>query len=94
MSVKVTLIGAMHCRGTGRNGPYDFCQVKFMTPLENVSKENRQVVAYGCEESTLDLDPGVIHQFKDFAPGESVMLDVSPNPRNMNRNICTGVSAA
>lgn len=94
MAVKVPFIGVMHCKGVGKNGPYDFCQVKYMAQLESVTSEKRTVIAYGAEEQTLDLDPSVIHQFSDFKPGSMVALEVSPNPRNMNRNICTGVSAA
>lgn len=94
MGVKVTFVGAMHCRGTGKNGAYDFCQVKYMAPLESVQKENRQVIAYGAEEATLDLDPSKIHDFKDIKPGAYVTLEVQPNPRNMNRNICTGIVPA
>lgn len=94
MSIKVTYIGAMHCKGNGKNGAYDFCQVKYMAPLEHVTKENRQVVAYGCEEATLDLARDAIHQFKDLKPGEYISLDVGPNPNNLNRNICTGIARA
>jgi len=94
MAIEVTYLGAMHAKGQGKNGPYDFCQVKYMTDLENVSKENRKVIAYGAEESTLDLDPSVIHEFSKLAPGQRVALEVGPNPKNLNRNLCTGVKPA
>ena len=93
MSIEVTYLGAMHCKGVGKNGAYDFCQVKYMADLESVSKENRQVVAYGAEESTLDLDPSKIHDFSKFTPGQRVLLEVGPNPKNLNRNLCTGAAA-
>lgn len=90
-AIQVTYLGAMHCKGNGKNGPYDFCQIKYATALEPVQSEKRTVVAYGWEESTLDLDVSSIHQFANLKPGSDVVIEVGPNPRNMNRNICTGV---
>jgi len=89
--MKVTYMGVMHARGNGKKGPYDFCQLKVCVPMRNVSNENRQVVAYGGEEQSIDLDPHVIHQFKDFAMGDQVDVEIGPNPANFQRNICTGL---
>lgn len=94
MGIQVTWLGAMHAKGQGKNGAYDFCQVKYMTDLEPVQKENRTVIAYGAEESTVDLEPSAIHQFDKLTPGQRVILEVGPNPKNLNRNLCTGVKPA
>ena len=94
MGIKVTFLGAMHAKGNGKKGPYDFCQVKYMAPMQSVQNENRSVVAYGCEEATVDLDPSALSQFKDIQPGSRVDLEVGPNPNNLQRNICTGVVKA
>lgn len=94
MATTVTYLGAIHARGTGRSGqPYDFAQVKISLPIRNVANENRSVIAYGSEEQTIDLDPTVIDQFSGLESGSQVQLEIGPNPRNLQRNICTGVVA-
>lgn len=94
MGIKVIYLGAMHAKGTSKKGAYDFCQVKYASPLKSVTAENRTVVAFGSEEATVDLDPSVINQFAEFRTGDYVVLEVGPNPTNLQRNICTGVSVS
>lgn len=92
-SMTVTYLGAIHARGTGRTGnSYDFAQVKVAAPIRNVANDTRQVVAYGSEEQTIDLDPACLDQFAGLESGSQVELLICPNPRNIQRNICTGVA--
>lgn len=91
--VKVQYIGAFHAAGEGKNGQYDFAQVRYVQPTQNVSNERRKVVAHGGEERTIDLDPSALHEFQDIEIGQHVELKVGPNPRNLRSNICTGVQS-
>lgn len=89
--MKVHFIGVVHAKGTGKNGPYDFSSIRYAVPLETVMKETRQVHGYGCEVKDLSLAPESIGQFKDCILGEEIDIQVSPDPRNLSRNICVGL---
>lgn len=89
--MKILLIGVAHVKGTGKNGPYDFCLIRYAVPLETVMTESRQVHGYVCEVKELPLDPHAIGQFKDCIFGEEIDIEVSPNPRNLSRNMCVGL---
>lgn len=89
--VSVQYLGAFHAKGEGKNGHYDFAQVRYVQPSDNVSNEKRKLIAHGGEERTIDLDPSALHEFEGLKIGQQVTLKVGPNPRNLRANICTGV---
>ena len=89
--MKVNFVGVVHAKGKSQKGEYDFSSIRYAVPLETVMKENRQVHGYGCEVKELSLDPQSIGQFKDCILGEEIDIQVSPDPRNLSRNICVGL---
>lgn len=93
-SIDVIFQAAVHMRGLSKKdrSPFDFSEVRYMTPIENVSRENFQLSGYGAEQQALSLaSPELIHKFADVRPGQWVSLHLGPNPRNLQRNLCTGV---
>lgn len=92
---KVMYLGAMHAKGKSKAGSmYDICQVKYAIPIQSVSNDNRTVNGYGNEEQSIDLDPSALPTFGAFKPGQMIELTLGANPKNLQRNICTGAVPA
>jgi hypothetical protein len=92
--MKVLVLNAERAKGVSakNNREYDICTVTYCTPVENVSKENRQVVGYGLRAQELGLDPAVLKQFARHEFPAELDLIIEPDPRNMNRNLVKGIS--
>jgi len=94
--MKVLVLNVERARGvSSKNGrEYDICTLTYCVPVENISKENRQVVGYGLRAQELGLDPAVLPQFSKHTFPAELDLIIEPDPRNMNRNLVKGVRGA
>lgn len=92
--MKVLVLNAQRAKGVSqKNGrEYDICTIEFCSPVENVSKENRQVIGYGMRSQEIGLDPAALKEFANHQYPLELDLKIEPDPRNMNRNICKGVA--
>lgn len=92
--MKVLVLNAQRAKGVSpKNGrDYDICTVQFCVPVENFSRENRQVVGYGMNPQEIALDPAALKDFANHSYPVELDLKIEPDPRNMNRNICKGVA--
>jgi len=93
--MKVLVLNAERAKGVSpkNNREYDICTVTYCIPVENVSRENRQVVGYGLRAQELGLDPSAMSQFSKYEYPIELDLIIEPDPRNMNRNLVKGVNA-
>jgi len=91
--MKVLVLNAQRAKGVSKkNGnDYDICTVQFGIPIENVSREGRQVIGYGINPQEIALDPAALKDFSSYEFPVELDLIIEPDPRNMNRNICKGV---
>jgi hypothetical protein len=92
--MKVLVLNVQRAKGVSakNNREYDISTVTYCTPVENVSRENRQVTGYGFNASELGLDPSALPQFSKHEFPCELDLVIEPDPRNMNRNLCKGVN--
>lgn len=92
--MKVTIFNAQRARGVSAktNAEYDICTVTFGTQVQPVHRDNRQVTGYGLDAKEIGLDPAALTQFGKLVYPCEVDLLIEPDPRNINRNICTGIA--
>lgn len=93
--MKVTVFNAQRARGISAktNNEYDICTVTFGTPVQTMQRDNRQVTGYGVNAQEIGLDPAALAQFSKHSYPCDLDLVIEPDPRNINRNICKGISA-
>jgi hypothetical protein len=93
--MKVMVVSAQRARGTSAKtqNEYDICNLIVATPVENMSRPNRQVTGYGYQTQEIQLDPLCLGQFSKASYPCVMDLIIEPDPRNMNRSICKGIAA-
>jgi len=95
-SIKVHVIGALHMKGVSKNGagdPYDFSQVSYLTPASPIRTANCTRTVAGFEPVTINLtDPDSVIRLQSISLPCELNLDISPDPTNLQRNICVGFS--
>jgi hypothetical protein len=93
-TMKVVFIGASRRHGvSGKTGnAYDICELAHAWPIEPKRTEAYVFEGHGCSERTIELAPGALVQFAKVKVGQEVSITMEPNPRNPERNICTGLA--
>lgn len=95
-SIKVHVIGALHMKGVSKNGtgdPYDFSQVSYLTPASPIRTANCTRTVAGFEPVTINLtDADAVIRLQSISLPCELNLDISPDPTNLQRNICVGFS--
>ena len=90
--MKVLVVNVQHAKGVSKsNAPYDICTISYGTQVQSVNRENRQVSGFGFQIQELGLEPSAMTQFSSLTFPTVVDLDVQPDPRNLNRNVCVGI---
>lgn len=92
--VEVVFQSAVHMSGVGKktNRPFDFAELRYLSPISPVSMENFQLQGYGMEQSSIPLETtSLIHQFSNCQPGELISIEVGASPRDLNKNVCRGL---
>ena len=94
-NMKVIVFNAQRANGiSAKNGnSYDICTVTIGTQVQGVSRTDRTVVGYGYQASEIGLDSAALSQFAKHQFPCELNLVIEPDPRNINRNICKGISA-
>lgn len=93
--MQVLVLNAVRARGISQKtgNEYDICTITYGNAVQPVQKDNRQVIGYGYQVQELALNPAALAGFKDVKFPAMLNLDVQPDPRNINRNICVGLIA-
>jgi hypothetical protein len=96
--MKVLVLGVSRMHGLSQKSvppkPYDMCRLSYATPLQLVEGANRTMAGYGFESQDVDLDTSALESFKDIKFPSVLDITIEPNPTNLRRNICTGVTVS
>lgn len=94
-TMQITFIGASRRHGksgkTGNN--YDICELHHAWPMDSKRTDAYTFEAHGCTERKLELSPDALGQFAKCKVGQVLNVSMEPNPRNPERNICTGIAS-
>lgn len=95
-SIRVTVLGAVHMSGVSQKGagnPYDFSQITYLIPLQPLNTANCTRTVAGLESLTIALsDKSLVHKLQSLSFPRELDLELSPDPLNVQRNICIGFS--
>jgi hypothetical protein len=93
---RVTVLGAVHMAGVAQKGagnPYDFSQITYLVPLQPLNTANCTRTVAGLEPLTISLaDKSLVHRLQSLSFPLQLDLELSPDPLNVQRNICIGFS--
>jgi hypothetical protein len=95
--MKVLVLGVSRMHGLSQKSvppkPYDMCRLAYATPLEPVTSANRTLLGFGFEPQDVDLSTDALNDFSGIKFPCYLDITVEPNPTNLRRNICTGLSS-
>lgn len=95
-SIRVTVLGAVHMSGVSQKGagsPYDFSQITYLIPLQPLNTANCTRTVAGLESLTIALsEKSLVHRLQPLSFPLELDLELSPDPLNVQRNICVGFS--
>lgn len=96
-SIQVFVIGALHMAGISQKGAgsaYDFAQVSYLVPAQPLNNANCTRTVAGLEPITINLsDKSLVHRLQALTFPLLLNLELSPDPLNVQRNVCVGFSA-
>lgn len=96
-SVKVFVTGAVHMAGVSQKGAgdkYDFGTVTYLVPASPLRTANCTRTVAGSEPVTINVsEKSIVERLQPLlvSPRE-LNLELSPDPLNVQRNICVGFS--
>ena len=92
-SIKVYVVGAMHMAGTSAKGAYDFAELKYLVPATPLNTANCTRSVAGMEVVAISVsDKSLIFDLQRHTFPLELNLELSPDSRNVQRNVCTGFS--
>jgi hypothetical protein len=95
-SIKVLVVGAMHMVGVsekGKGSPYDFAEISYAVPAQPLNNANCNRSVAGLEVMTIGVpDKSLIFHLQSHTFPLELNLEISPDPRNVRSNVCTGYS--
>ena len=95
-SIQVFVIGALHMAGITQKGAgsaYDFAQVSYLVPAQPLNNANCTRTVAGLEPITINLsDKSLVHRLQALTFPRELNLELSPDPLNVQRNVCVGFS--
>lgn len=92
----VLVIRVTHCYGVSRKSgapvPYDFSQVEYLAPANNVNKPECNIHSWGYEVRQLALrnDSMTIKEMADCPKLVAIDLVLEADPQNPTRNVVVG----
>lgn len=90
--MKLHVLGVFVQKGKSDKGPYEFAQLIYRKPIEEVDRPNVRIHGYGFREGAVDLDQGSLEKFASlqgqFPLDLELITQQEVGPRGIRAVVC------